>query len=291
MKIIIVLLLIISLLLPQRIEAGIADAAIKGAGIYLIFQSVGYAVRKGSPIAINFAVKKLKKYIIKNPHKIPIINGIASAYIIENSDISNKLSDIAVDLELLSRSEAQEMIEKSAEYSKALDIVSTKLDQHDPDDYCAYSVTNMYNKDLTDFMTNASMPVALGDTGSFKHLRKKAVVGDELEHDHIPSSKAVKTYVARHAKKRLSKREDDLVHDNASALEISKRKHIDGRTYGGKNNSKIGDLVRFQWDSKNMKKATYRDFSYHLMNHNFNPTLFKPFIEIYKRNASLCLYQ
>jgi len=89
MKIIIFLLLTISLLLPQRIEAGIADTAIKGAGIYLIFQGIGVAVRKGSPIVINFAVKKLKKYIIKNPHKIPIINGIASAYIIENSDISN----------------------------------------------------------------------------------------------------------------------------------------------------------------------------------------------------------
>lgn len=71
--------------------------------------------------------------------------------------------------------------------------------------------------------------------GSYKELKDRSVVGDSLEHDHIPSYAALRTAKEKELGRKLTPEEDKLLYQNATAVEVPKDVHQAGPTYGGKN--------------------------------------------------------
>ncbi|SFI84622.1 contact-dependent inhibition toxin CdiA [Enterobacter sp. NFIX59] len=73
------------------------------------------------------------------------------------------------------------------------------------------------------------------DVDSYKVLKKGAVVGDGLEHDHIPSFAALRTAKENELGRKLTPKEENTLYQNATAVEVPKDVHRAGPTYGGKN--------------------------------------------------------
>ena len=92
------------------------------------------------------------------------------------------------------------------------------------------------------------------EVDSYKNLKKREVVGDDLEHDHIPSAQAVIRAEEKRRREKLSPREKQEVYDNATAVERTKDSHKQSRTYAGKNTQKQTDH-----DSDDLAGAACRD--------------------------------
>ncbi|MFG6078829.1 hemagglutinin repeat-containing protein [Erwinia sp. OPT-41] len=75
------------------------------------------------------------------------------------------------------------------------------------------------------------------DVGSYKELKAREVVGDGLEHDHIPSFAAIRQAKENELGRKLKKVEEKILYNNATAIELPRDVHKAGRTYGGKNTS------------------------------------------------------
>ena len=73
------------------------------------------------------------------------------------------------------------------------------------------------------------------DVDSLKVLKKGAVVGDGLEHDHIPSFAALRKAKENELGRKLTPKEENTLYQNATAVEVPKDVHRAGPTYGGKN--------------------------------------------------------
>ena len=80
-------------------------------------------------------------------------------------------------------------------------------------------------------------PVQELEVDGFKDLKKREVVGDNLEHDHIPSSAALIKSVENQLGRRLTDAERRQVHNQGTAVEVSKDIHKDSRTFRGRNTS------------------------------------------------------
>lgn len=94
-----------------------------------------------------------------------------------------------------------------------------------------------------------------------KTAHKKEVKGDELEHDHIPSDKAVLLFMER--KKNVvefTKKEKETIKRNAITVTIPENLHKDGRTWGGRNK-----LLK-RLDSQDLFIAFWQDYAEHFMN-------------------------
>ena len=80
-----------------------------------------------------------------------------------------------------------------------------------------------------------SSHVAEFEVGSYRDLVKRALSGDGMQHDHIPSQAAL-IRAAENAKGRALDPDElnDLV-KNAASVELLNALHYAGRTYGGKN--------------------------------------------------------
>jgi filamentous hemagglutinin len=61
------------------------------------------------------------------------------------------------------------------------------------------------------------------DVGSYKELKDRAVVGDALEHDHIPSFAALKKAKENELGRPLTEAESKSLYQNATAVEVPKR--------------------------------------------------------------------
>ena len=73
------------------------------------------------------------------------------------------------------------------------------------------------------------------DVDSYKVLKARSVVGDNLDLDHIPSFAALKKEKENKLGRKLSPIEEKTLRDEATAIAVPKDTHVNSRTYGGKN--------------------------------------------------------
>ncbi|HHI2455613.1 VENN motif pre-toxin domain-containing protein [Escherichia coli] len=92
------------------------------------------------------------------------------------------------------------------------------------------------------------------DVGSYKELKDRSVVGDGLEHDHIPSFAAIRQAKENELGRKLTPAEEKNLYNNATAVEVPKDVHQAGPTYGGKNTSS-----QVKQDAINLCGAECRD--------------------------------
>lgn len=86
------------------------------------------------------------------------------------------------------------------------------------------------------------------------NLKKGKVVGDGLEHDHIPSFAALKKAKENELGRKLTPTEEKTLYQNATAVEVPKDVHQSGPTYGGKNTA-----AQVQQDAIDLCGAVCRD--------------------------------
>ncbi|WP_281732771.1 hypothetical protein [Franconibacter sp. IITDAS19] len=72
------------------------------------------------------------------------------------------------------------------------------------------------------------------DVNSYKELNNREIVGDGLEHDHIPSFAALKKAKENELGRKLTPGEEKTLYQNATAVEVPKDVHRAGPTHGGK---------------------------------------------------------
>ena len=92
------------------------------------------------------------------------------------------------------------------------------------------------------------------DVGSYDELKVRAVVGDGLEHDHIPSFAALRKAKENELGRKLTPAEEKTLYKNATAVEVPKDVHRAGPTYGGKNNA-----AQVEQDALDLCGAVCRD--------------------------------
>ncbi|WP_118988223.1 hypothetical protein [Photorhabdus sp. CRCIA-P01] len=92
------------------------------------------------------------------------------------------------------------------------------------------------------------------DVGSYKELKSRSVVGDKLEHDHIPSFAALRKTKEDELGRKLTPAEEKTLYQNATAVEIPRDAHKASPTYGGKNTP-----AQVQKDAQDLCGAVCRD--------------------------------
>lgn len=92
------------------------------------------------------------------------------------------------------------------------------------------------------------------DVGSYKELKAREVVGDNLEHDHIPSFAALRKAKENELGRPLTDAEAKNLYQNATAVEVPKDVHKAGPTYGGKNTA-----AQVEQDALDLCGAVCRD--------------------------------
>ncbi|MBL0885435.1 hypothetical protein HGK34_03920 [Myceligenerans sp. I2] len=94
------------------------------------------------------------------------------------------------------------------------------------------------------------------DVGTYSDLKKAAKVGDNLEHDHIPSSAALKKAKEQELGRKLTPQEAKDIHEQGIAIELPKEVHAKGDTWRGKNTSD-----RISGDASDLTAAAERDYA------------------------------
>lgn len=99
-------------------------------------------------------------------------------------------------------------------------------------------------------------PVEPLDVDTYEALRRRALTGDALEHDHIPSAAALIRAAEREKGERLTSAEIRELYNNAASIELPESVHRATRTYGGRNTrSQIAD------DARDLAAAANLDYS------------------------------
>src|SRR5690606_1851151 len=102
--------------------------------------------------------------------------------------------------------------------------------------------------------TSGIRPVQAYEAESFAELRSREVVGDELEHNHIPSAASRIRAIEMELGEELSAAERRKIYNQATALEEPKDVHRAGPTYGGRNTPE-----QIEHDARNPAAAACRD--------------------------------
>jgi len=92
------------------------------------------------------------------------------------------------------------------------------------------------------------------EVDAYKNLKAREVVGDGLEHDHIPSFAALRTAKEAELDRPLTELETKTLYQNSTAVEVPRDVHIAGPTYGGKNTP-----AQIQQDAADLCGAVCRD--------------------------------
>nr|WP_225776590.1 hemagglutinin repeat-containing protein [Pseudomonas sp. Marseille-Q3773] len=92
------------------------------------------------------------------------------------------------------------------------------------------------------------------EVDSYQNLKAREVVGDGLEHDHIPSFAALRTAKEAELGRPLTDVETKALYQNATAVEVPRDVHVAGPTYGGKNTP-----AQIQKDAADLCGAVCRD--------------------------------
>jgi filamentous hemagglutinin len=96
--------------------------------------------------------------------------------------------------------------------------------------------------DVLDSKRVTKTPVKEFDVDAFKNLKHREVVGDALQHDHIPSSAALRRARENELGRRLTPDERRALHNDATAVELSDLLHSQSRTFRGRNTQSQVDL-------------------------------------------------
>ena len=75
------------------------------------------------------------------------------------------------------------------------------------------------------------------DVNSYKNLKQRSIVGDNLDLDHIPSFAAQIKSLEKSLGRQLTREEKYKLKNEATAIAIPKEVHKKSRTYGGRNSS------------------------------------------------------
>lgn len=94
------------------------------------------------------------------------------------------------------------------------------------------------------------------EVGEYKSLKAREKVGDNLEHDHIPSSAALKRAEENRLGRKLTRKEADDLHNKGTAIELPKGVHSKGDTWRGRNTQDQIDA-----DATDLSKAAERDYA------------------------------
>lgn len=287
-RFLIVLILVFSSI---QVQAGLkSKVVIAGFSEHYIARTMLTAVIEGKNIDRAISIAKqvskssfgrkylynlLSRNLITDPHSIAATNAgtIISGDNLDTKEFTKKLSyEMAnYDAHRLAFASLSKEMKKEKRY-----YCINKLQIYDVDADIPY-------KDYTN-------PVKEWQYGAFKELKFADRPLDHLEHDHIPSIAAVLLYLQRRDGAALLKRYDGadgkIVHDNATTLEVTDINHRLGRTYWSKNTPSL-----ILTDSMDLLQATIEDLSFHFKNSSrITPTMRQIFINIYARNAHLCLY-
>ena len=92
------------------------------------------------------------------------------------------------------------------------------------------------------------------EVDAYKNLKAREVVGDGLEHDHIPSFAALRTAKEAELGRPLTELETNTLYQKSTAVEVPRDVHIAGPTYGGKNTP-----AQIQQDAADLCGAVCRD--------------------------------
>lgn len=210
---------------------------------------------------------------------------------ISNADYKENIKDIMNYAGVLTPQLNNEIDEESEKFQEASEFFTEKANNIDKkhkkrncDTYHFLLSKDSFPSDQS-FVNN---PIQEWNVGSYKELEKYATTGDDLEHDHIPSYQSLISFL--NLKGLKVKKNNRQVKNNGTAFEIKKSLHMNGATYGGKQNKQIDGVVKALFDSKNLRSATIRDLSYHFINSGYDRNIIKAFTPIYKRNLALCLY-
>lgn len=254
-KFILICITISLLLFSNNIKAGLMSKSIKG---YVAYQAFGFAIKKGSPWLIKKGAKKMVNYIKNNPHFTQKAIGFMTGVAIYNPEYRERAISFIKETNLLTQESINDLIESSKEYDNSYDIVESKLKNINTENLCNLRIDQ---GNYENYMLKLSSYPTLFDVGSYGYMKnysKYAVKGDQLEHDHIPSKGALFKYFENKNGK-LTKRTRVTIENNATAIEVDKNMHRIGRTWGAHKNNPI----QIELDSKNLKKATFKDFAYH----------------------------
>ncbi|MDU0293630.1 hypothetical protein [Saccharothrix longispora] len=104
--------------------------------------------------------------------------------------------------------------------------------------------------------SSAPAPVKPLDVGTYGDLKKREKVGDKLEHDHIPSSAALKKAKEKQLGRKLTPQEAREIHQRGTTIEVPAQVHAKGDTYRGKNTAD-----RIAADAADLGKAADRDYA------------------------------
>jgi filamentous hemagglutinin len=107
------------------------------------------------------------------------------------------------------------------------------------------------------------------DVHTYSDLKKREKVGDNLEHDHIPSSAALKKAKEKQLGRKLTPQEARDIHQQGAAIEIPKEVHAKGDTFRGKNTPD-----RIEADASDLSAAAKRDYATNrknLIDHGYSP--------------------
>lgn len=211
-----------------------------------------------------------------------------SGVAIEDAVIGDKMRSFIEAGGFMSEDEILQLKEATAQYQQAYAYVESNIGNIEPESLCdGFDVSRLSREDFSGYATDRNVPVQIYDVGSFKLLTEGEVVGDGMEHDHIPSLAAIKKHIAQvMGLNRLSGSLANVLKNNTTAVEIGSETHKKGRTWFYKNVKLQSDL-----DARDLRVATLKDFAYHVMNAGYNNKLISALKRVYIRNAAMCLYE
>jgi RHS repeat-associated protein len=113
--------------------------------------------------------------------------------------------------------------------------------------------------------TKPTGPVQVGDVESYDAMNKRAVVGDKIDHDHIPAFSSVRDKINAERKKngldKLTPAQETKLKNNMTVLAVEHDVHKEGRTHSNK-----GGEARRTEDGKNLREAASKDLGEHKKN-------------------------
>lgn len=102
---------------------------------------------------------------------------------------------------------------------------------------------------------DADAPVQPLDVDTYAELRRRALAGDQLEHDHIPSAAALIRAREIELDRELDADELRELYNNAATIELPASVHRATRTYGGRNSQ-----AQISVDAADLAAAANRDY-------------------------------
>jgi RHS repeat-associated protein len=131
-------------------------------------------------------------------------------------------------------------------------------------------------------------PVEVGDVESYDAMNKRAVVGDKIDHDHIPAFASTRDAINAQRKKqglqKLTAEQENKLKKNLTVLAVDHDVHKDGRTHSNK-----GGEARRTEDAKNLREAASKDLAEHKKNMP-NDDVDSMSDAVHKRNKETGLY-